>query len=250
MRARRASDVSIGVVPSQGAQASRARIVAFDPARDLALLEVEEGTLIRRSRSMSARSTTARRSRRSAIRAMSISPPRARPTIISAAAADPLGRHLLQRPADQRHHHPAPHRQYRARPFGRAVARPVRPGARRQHADHPQPGRRRALRLRRRQPRAHRLPPQAHQPFQSVTTACVSHVRPPAPGPGARRRRGARPRSRPPPPQAEQARETRERSLAEIEEMPREPPRPRRPAAGLLAARLRRRRSCSHQGPA
>ncbi|HYD13583.1 MAG TPA: trypsin-like peptidase domain-containing protein [Allosphingosinicella sp.] len=37
--------VSIGVVPSQGAQASRARVVAFDPARDLALLEVEEGRL-------------------------------------------------------------------------------------------------------------------------------------------------------------------------------------------------------------
>ncbi len=37
--------VSIGVVPSQGAQASRARVVAIDPARDLALLEVEEGRL-------------------------------------------------------------------------------------------------------------------------------------------------------------------------------------------------------------
>lgn len=34
--------VSIGVVPSQGAQASRARVVAYDPARDLALLEVED----------------------------------------------------------------------------------------------------------------------------------------------------------------------------------------------------------------
>jgi V8-like Glu-specific endopeptidase len=37
--------VSIGVVPSQGAQASRARVVAYDPARDLALLEVEEGRI-------------------------------------------------------------------------------------------------------------------------------------------------------------------------------------------------------------
>lgn len=37
--------VQVGVVPSQGAQASRARIVAIDPARDLALLEVEEGRL-------------------------------------------------------------------------------------------------------------------------------------------------------------------------------------------------------------
>ena len=56
------------------------------------------------------------------------------PGLYHAAAADPLDRHLLQRPPDQRHHHPPPHRQYRPRPFGRAVARPVRPGARRQHA--------------------------------------------------------------------------------------------------------------------
>lgn len=35
--------VAIGVVPSEGAQATRARIVAIDPARDLALLEVERG---------------------------------------------------------------------------------------------------------------------------------------------------------------------------------------------------------------
>jgi V8-like Glu-specific endopeptidase len=37
--------VSIGIVPSQGAQTSRAHIVAFDPARDLALLQVDEGSL-------------------------------------------------------------------------------------------------------------------------------------------------------------------------------------------------------------
>jgi S1-C subfamily serine protease len=37
--------VSIGVVPSQGAQAGRARVVAIDPARDLALLEVEGANL-------------------------------------------------------------------------------------------------------------------------------------------------------------------------------------------------------------
>jgi len=37
--------VSVGVVPSQGAQASRARIIALDPARDLALLEVEAGRI-------------------------------------------------------------------------------------------------------------------------------------------------------------------------------------------------------------
>ena len=38
-------DVAIGVVPSQGQQATRARVVAIDPARDLALLEIERGTL-------------------------------------------------------------------------------------------------------------------------------------------------------------------------------------------------------------
>src|SRR3954468_2254455 len=37
--------VTIGVIPSQGAPATRARIVAIDPARDLALLEIERGTL-------------------------------------------------------------------------------------------------------------------------------------------------------------------------------------------------------------
>lgn len=37
--------VSVGIVPSQGAQASRARIIAFDPARDLALLEVEDARI-------------------------------------------------------------------------------------------------------------------------------------------------------------------------------------------------------------
>jgi S1-C subfamily serine protease len=39
------ANVAIGVVPSEGAKAARARIVAVDPARDLALLEVEEGAL-------------------------------------------------------------------------------------------------------------------------------------------------------------------------------------------------------------
>jgi len=37
--------VTIGIIPSQGAQATRARIVAIDPARDLALLEIEQGSL-------------------------------------------------------------------------------------------------------------------------------------------------------------------------------------------------------------
>jgi S1-C subfamily serine protease len=35
---------AIGVVPSEGNQAYRARVIARDPARDLALLEVEEGS--------------------------------------------------------------------------------------------------------------------------------------------------------------------------------------------------------------
>jgi len=42
-QAAESKSVAIGVVPSQGAQATRARIVAVDPARDLALLEVEQG---------------------------------------------------------------------------------------------------------------------------------------------------------------------------------------------------------------
>lgn len=37
--------VAVGVVPSQGNQSYRARVVAVDPARDLALLELEEGRL-------------------------------------------------------------------------------------------------------------------------------------------------------------------------------------------------------------
>ena len=37
--------VAVGVVPSEGSQSYRARIIAVDPARDLALLELEQGTL-------------------------------------------------------------------------------------------------------------------------------------------------------------------------------------------------------------
>src|SRR3954466_3743445 len=44
--AQEGKEVAIGVIPSQGAQATRARIVAVDPARDLALLEIERGSLI------------------------------------------------------------------------------------------------------------------------------------------------------------------------------------------------------------
>jgi S1-C subfamily serine protease len=44
--AQEGKEVAIGVIPSQGAQATRARIVAIDPARDLALLEIEQGSLI------------------------------------------------------------------------------------------------------------------------------------------------------------------------------------------------------------
>ena len=36
-------NVAVGVVPSQGSEAQRARIVAIDPARDLALIEMGEG---------------------------------------------------------------------------------------------------------------------------------------------------------------------------------------------------------------
>jgi S1-C subfamily serine protease len=35
------NEAAIGVVPSEGAQAVRARVVAVDPARDLALLQVD-----------------------------------------------------------------------------------------------------------------------------------------------------------------------------------------------------------------
>src|SRR5688572_25281860 len=37
--------VAVGIVPSEGSKARRARVIAFDPARDLALLEVEGGSL-------------------------------------------------------------------------------------------------------------------------------------------------------------------------------------------------------------
>jgi V8-like Glu-specific endopeptidase len=37
--------VAVGVVPSEGSQSYRARILAVDPARDLALLELEQGTV-------------------------------------------------------------------------------------------------------------------------------------------------------------------------------------------------------------
>jgi V8-like Glu-specific endopeptidase len=43
--AQEGKQVAIGVIPSQGAQATRARIVAIDPARDLALLEIDQGSL-------------------------------------------------------------------------------------------------------------------------------------------------------------------------------------------------------------
>ena len=37
--------VTVGVIPSAGSQSYRARIIAIDPARDLALIEVEQGSL-------------------------------------------------------------------------------------------------------------------------------------------------------------------------------------------------------------
>jgi V8-like Glu-specific endopeptidase len=38
-------NVSVGVVPSEGDQAYRAKLISIDPARDLALIEMEEGTV-------------------------------------------------------------------------------------------------------------------------------------------------------------------------------------------------------------
>lgn len=43
--AQQGANVGIGVVPSEGHKAYRAHIVAVDPARDLALLELDEGSL-------------------------------------------------------------------------------------------------------------------------------------------------------------------------------------------------------------
>ena len=44
--ARAGGNVAVGVVPSEGAKATGADIIAFDPARDLALLQIREGALI------------------------------------------------------------------------------------------------------------------------------------------------------------------------------------------------------------
>ena len=38
-------NVAVGVVPSEGSQSYRARLVAIDPARDLALLELDQGSV-------------------------------------------------------------------------------------------------------------------------------------------------------------------------------------------------------------
>jgi len=45
-QAQQGKEVRIGIVPSEGAQTAEARIVAVDPARDLALLELVQGRLI------------------------------------------------------------------------------------------------------------------------------------------------------------------------------------------------------------
>jgi len=45
-RAQEGDNVAVGVVPSEGAKATQARVIAFDPARDLALLEIREGSLV------------------------------------------------------------------------------------------------------------------------------------------------------------------------------------------------------------
>ena len=222
-QAQEGKSVAVGVVPSEGARPSRPdRRGRSGPRPRLARDRARAAS--RRSRSISARSTTARRSRRSGYPGnVDLATARSARRLYHAAAADPLGRHLLQRPADQRHHHPAPHRQHRPRPFGRAVARPVRPRARRQHADHPQPGRRRALRLRRRQSRAHRLPPARRASPSSRSPPNASRC----PTGCARTRSAPPPRSAParPPPR----------------------PRPRRRATRASAASPRSRR-CARTG--
>ena len=44
--AREGNRVAIGVVPSEGSRTYNARVIALDPARDLALLEIDEGSLV------------------------------------------------------------------------------------------------------------------------------------------------------------------------------------------------------------
>lgn len=46
LAAQQGIDVVVGVVPSEGSQAYRARVVTVDPARDLALVELERGSLV------------------------------------------------------------------------------------------------------------------------------------------------------------------------------------------------------------
>jgi hypothetical protein len=45
LAARYPENVAVGIVPSQGSQSYRARLVAIDPARDLALLEMVQGSV-------------------------------------------------------------------------------------------------------------------------------------------------------------------------------------------------------------
>jgi V8-like Glu-specific endopeptidase len=45
LAAEQPEDVAVGVVPSEGSKSYGARLIAFDPARDLALLELTEGRL-------------------------------------------------------------------------------------------------------------------------------------------------------------------------------------------------------------
>ena len=156
--AERQGHVAVGVVPSRGRQAYRARIIAVDPARDLALLEVEEGTLppiplyvgpLDDGAPIAALGYPGNvdlATARSADDYIQPLPPTRSVGIFSNVRPINGITTLLHTANIARGH------------SRRAAARPVRPGARRQHADHPQPGRRRALRLRRRQPRAHRLP--------------------------------------------------------------------------------------------
>ena len=88
----------------------------MDPARDLALLEIEQGSLTPIPLYAGPLDDGAPVAALGYPGNVDLATARSAEDYINAAAADPLGRHLLQRPRDQRHHHPAPHRQYRPRP--------------------------------------------------------------------------------------------------------------------------------------
>ena len=117
-QAQQGKNVAIGVVPSEGAEARRRpdrrrrpgprpRPARGRPGRAFTPIPLYLGPLDDGAGGRGAGLSRQCRSRHRPLGRR----------LYHAAAADPLGRHLLQRPPDQRHHHLAPHRQYRARPF-------------------------------------------------------------------------------------------------------------------------------------